>query len=124
MRRFMLLFVGLALAILAPFTLVQGAGIVGDDQADAVWGQPTLFSGTCTATTATNLCFAYQAAVDAAGRLWVADYQQNRVLMYPAGSATASKVFGQPNLTSNLGNNGGLDASAINAPVGLAIDKN
>ena len=34
-------------------------------------------------------------AVDSSGNLYVADYANNRVLFYPSGSTTATRVYGQ-----------------------------
>src|SRR5205823_1403466 len=44
--------------------------------------------------TASSLCQPMQAAVDGAGNLWVADYGSSRVLMFPPGSTTATRVLG------------------------------
>ncbi len=63
------------------------------------------------------------AALDSAGNLYIADRQNNRVLYYPAGSTTATRVYGQlGSFTSNAANNGGVSADSLNAPTGLAID--
>jgi sugar lactone lactonase YvrE len=72
--------------------------------------------------TASSLCNPSQAALDTSGNLWVTDTNNNRVLMYPAGSATAGKVLGQPDFNSNSANNGGLGPSSLNSPHGVAID--
>src|SRR5437867_3475659 len=74
----------------------------GDTVADRVLGQPNFTSGACTqqALTASNLCAPEGVAVDAGGRLYVADTNNNRVLSWPnAASFTngqaADMVFGQ-----------------------------
>ncbi len=35
---------------------------------------------------------------------------------------TAAHVFGQPDFTHNTANNGGLSASSLNSPIGVALD--
>jgi len=62
--------------------------------------------------------------VDSAGRLWVADFFNNRVLRFDgaadkANGANADGVLGQPNFTSN---GAATTASGMNSPGGLAID--
>jgi sugar lactone lactonase YvrE len=62
-------------------------------------------------------------AVDSSGNLYVADQQNSRVLYYPAGSTTATRVYGQMgSFTGGAGNNGGISANSLNAPYGLALD--
>jgi hypothetical protein len=68
------------------------------------------------------------AVVDAAGNLWVADTENNRVLRfdYPLSNGmNASVVLGQPDFnTSNLPNQGGAapTANTLYYPRGLALD--
>ena len=72
------------------------AAVSGGDVADAVWGQPNFAANACPHhLSPRTLCAPSQVAVDAQGNLWVADFDNNRVLMYPPGSETAGKVFGQ-----------------------------
>lgn len=62
-------------------------------------------------------------ATDAAGGLYVADVDNNRVLYYTAGSTTAARVYGQRgSFTSNELNNGGIGAMSLRAPNGVALD--
>ena len=62
-------------------------------------------------------------AVDASGNLYVTEYLNNRVLFYPAGSTTATRVYGQGgSFTSNTANSGGISANSVDQPVGVAID--
>jgi sugar lactone lactonase YvrE len=91
-----------------------------------VVGQPNFTSGGA-ATTSTGLNFPEGAALDITnGKLYVADRSNNRVLRYAypvvANTPPAQIVFGQPNLTSGAVNNGGLSASSLSNPTGLAVD--
>ena len=62
-------------------------------------------------------------AADSSGNLYVSDTASNRVLYYPAGSTTATAVYGQGgSLTSNTTNNGGISANSLAYPFGLALD--
>jgi sugar lactone lactonase YvrE len=64
-------------------------------------------------------------AVDTQGNLYISDSHNHRVLAYTApitSGMAASLVFGQPNFTSNLRNNGGVSANSLNTPWGIAID--
>ncbi|HVP12137.1 MAG TPA: NHL repeat-containing protein [Phycisphaerae bacterium] len=99
-----------------------------DTTADLVIGQPNFTSagGNQGATPAANTvdhciaCF-----IDAAGNLYVADEFNNRVLLFPAplsNNMNASRVYGQPNFTTNGPNQGGISANSMNGPVGVAID--
>lgn len=93
--RLLLLCLTVCLALLA---LPSGAALAGPDNADrpdAVWGQPDFTSGKCRHASTITLCGPTQVVPDAQGNLWVADFANNRVLMYPRGSTVASKVFGQ-----------------------------
>jgi hypothetical protein len=64
-------------------------------------------------------------ALDSSGNLYVADTYNNRVLYYPAGSTTATRVYGQAgDFTANTANNGGVSANSLNTPTGLALDSN
>ncbi len=47
----------------------------------------------------------------------MADHVNNRVLFYPAGSTTATQVYGQGgSFTTNTANNGGISANSLNQP--------
>jgi len=69
-------------------------------------------------------------AFDSAGNLWVADYHNNRVLMYTkidlvVNGAPATLELGQPvatAFTSSTPNNGGIGPSTLALPVGVAFD--
>ncbi len=62
-------------------------------------------------------------AVDKNKGVYIADTGNNRVLYYPSGSTTATKVFGQNgSFTTATANNGGITASSLNAPVSVSVD--
>jgi sugar lactone lactonase YvrE len=62
--------------------------------------------------------------VDTLGNVYIADRQNNRVLYYPNGSTTATRVYGQlGSFTSNIANNGGISADSLNSPNGITIDE-
>ena len=45
------------------------------------------------------------------------------MLFYPAGSTTATRVYGQGgSFTTGTVNNGGVSASSLNLPMGIAVD--
>lgn len=91
--------------------------------AEAVLGQPD-FTSSVDATTATGMRFPASAAIDGAGRLWVADLSNHRVLRFDnaaskANGAAADGVLGQANFTSNTP---ATSATRMRLPVGVAID--
>ena len=91
--------------------------------AEAVLGQPDMESHTA-ATAANRMDFPTAIAFDRAGRLWVADAINNRVLRFDSAgfkpsSAPANGVLGQPNFTSNAA---GLAQDSMNYVRGIAVD--
>ena len=63
-------------------------------------------------------------ALDDAGNLYVGDVGNHRVLFFPAGSTTATRVYGQRgSMTTNAENNGGVSAESLSWPSGLTIDR-
>ncbi len=61
--------------------------------------------------------------VDSSGNLYVADQSNNRVLFYPVGTTTATRVYGQNgNFTTNSANSDGVSATTLAQPYGLALD--
>lgn len=79
-------------------------------------------SGCC--ASAANLFNPIGIAVDAVGVLYVADWQNHRVLIYqnpPGSDALADAVVGQPNLTSNSPDNPTV-AAGLHLPIDLAFD--
>lgn len=90
-----------------------------------VFGQAGNFAtNACNSVSPTSLCAPTGVALDASGRLYVADSGNNRVVVYdsPLTSQSAARVFGQPNLTSNGANSGGVSASSLSQPYGVALD--
>jgi sugar lactone lactonase YvrE len=80
-------------------TILSGA------PANAVLGQPN-FSSSGYATTQNGMYYPAGVFLDSSGRLWVADYYNNRVLRFDnaaskANGAKADGVLGQPDFTSN-----------------------
>jgi DNA-binding beta-propeller fold protein YncE len=91
--------------------------------ADGVLGQPDFTSTSCQVSQS-GMCSPYDLALDASGRLWVADTADNRVLRFDdaaakANGANADDVLGQPDYTS-------LDfpttQARMDAPLGVTAD--
>jgi sugar lactone lactonase YvrE len=98
--------------------------------ASAVLGQADFVSGLCNrggaAPTQATLCGPSFVAVDADENLYVSDTTNHRVLVFNAPRTTdtdADDVFGQPNPFTAAANSGGLSASSLNAPTGVAVDE-
>jgi hypothetical protein len=104
----------------------------GSATATRVYGQFSSFSTTVTnnngsgvsgTPSANNLNGPTGLALDSGGNLYVADDTNNRVLYYASGSTTATRVYGQGgSFSSNTGNNGGISATSLNQPNGVALD--
>jgi sugar lactone lactonase YvrE len=92
--------------------------------AEAVIGQAN-YTATVQGTTATNLRYPNGIDVDHLGRLWVADFENNRVLMYedaanlPEFGAAADLVLGQQNATSG---DPGTSRTEMSGPTGVHVD--
>ena len=72
----------------------------GSTTATRVYGASGVPHGT-QYISATSLDFASGLATDKDGGLYIADKGNNRVLYYPSGSTTATRVYGQPTFSSN-----------------------
>ncbi|MBI4241099.1 MAG: NHL repeat-containing protein [Candidatus Rokubacteria bacterium] len=101
--------------------------VTGDVVADHLFGQPDFATGTANTggISASSLNFPTELTIDASGSLYVADFNNNRVLRYdnPLGTdAVADLVIGQPNFTTGTANTGGLSASSLRGPSGVAVD--
>lgn len=62
-------------------------------------------------------------AIDKSDNLYVCDSSNNRVLIFPSGSTTATSVIGQADFTSNQANRGGPPGpNTLNRPQGIVLD--
>ncbi len=97
-----------------------------DLTADRVFGQPDFASNASSNVSATTLTAPSGTAVDIHGGLYVADSGFNRVLEYTppfaAAGTAASRVFGQPDFTQDVANNGGVSANSLNSPESVSLD--
>jgi sugar lactone lactonase YvrE len=102
----------------------------GDTLPDFVFGQQDFNSGTGNQggnPAANTLNHPETVCFDGHDNMYVADNQNNRLLLFFAPLTTpnmsASRVFGQGgDFATNDPNKGGLSASSLNVPVGVAID--
>lgn len=115
-----------AAIILALTASLSAVAAPGDVIADRVIGQPDFTSNTANngGVSASSMNEPFGLTVDTAGRLWVAEFINNRILEYdsPLTNPVAQRVIGQPDFTSNGGNTGGLSASSLLNPAAVAID--
>jgi sugar lactone lactonase YvrE len=93
--------------------------------AEAVFGQDDLTS-TAGGTAANRLNSPYGIHVDAQGRLWIADMENDRVLMFEdaatrTNGANADLVLGQTNFTNKVS---GDSAATMDNPVSVFVDAN
>ena len=101
-----------------------------DAIADAVIGQPDFTSNTPnnspnnSGVSATSLNNPLGLKMDAGSRLYVADTDNHRILVFDRNNpdGTADRVIGQPDFTSNAPNHGGISAQSLDSPRGLATD--
>jgi len=103
---------------------VIGNWVPPDSTADTVYGQLGSFTtGDAGVLNADSLRNARQLVTDNVGNVYVTDSLNNRVLFYPSGSTTATRVYGQSGsfTTGNL-NKGGISADSLARPGGVAID--
>ena len=97
----------------------------GSTTATRVYGQSGSFTtGSAGTVSANSLNNPYGLAVDSSGGLYVADWGNNRVLYYSAGSTTATRVYGQNGsfTTINYQTNNGVNANSLSGPQSVALD--
>lgn len=109
--------------------LVYVTPLTTDFVADRVFGQNGLLTtNACNAPgapTAKSLCGPDSVALDAAGNLYVSDTRNHRVVQYDlplASDDVADRVYGQPAMTSGACNLGGVTATSMCNPAGIAVD--
>ncbi|NHI03707.1 hypothetical protein DYY67_0777 [Candidatus Nitrosotalea sp. TS] len=118
---FILLLAGLEIIPVVSWAIING------QPAATVLGQPN-FTSKGEKDTAQNTLNSPQGNVfDSSGNLWVADSQNNRVLMYSktnlgTNGAAATMVLGQNSFTSKSNDEDQLSASSLNNPGGIAFD--
>jgi hypothetical protein len=99
----------------------------GSTTADRVYGQPT-FSSNADGVSATLLSGPISVAVDPDGGLYVGDAQNylsvhdDRLLHFPAGSATADRVYGTCGSFTSNACPPGSSVNTIGLPSGMAFD--
>ncbi len=99
---------------------------IGGPTATRVYGQAGSFT-TLTSNkggiSADSLNTPEGVTIDSNGNLYIADISNNRVLYYPAGTTTATRVYGQAgSFTTNTGSSGTVSASTLASPKGVLID--
>jgi sugar lactone lactonase YvrE len=113
--------------------LVYNTPLTTDTVADLVFGQNGNFVTTgCNASSASSLCFSGgtpargDVALDPAGNLYIAEYGAFRVLEYDTplvSGVVADRVFGQNgSFGASICNLGGVSASSLCLPSGVAVD--
>ena len=105
--------------------LEYDAPLTTDMTADRVFGQGGSFTTfDCgDPANAGTLCFPLDVAIDSAGHLYVADFDNSRVLKYdtPLSSATANHVLGQADFSHVLENR--VDGRGLDFPTDVAVDR-
>ena len=113
-----------AVLLLPPVNPAHAIGV--GPRAISVYGQGGSFitgTGNNGGISANSLAIPYKTLLDSSGNLYVSDTGNNRVLYYPAGSTTATRVYGQGgSFTIGNVNNGGTSPNSLNQPKGLALD--
>jgi hypothetical protein len=94
----------------------------GQAAATVVYGQAN-FTTANTGLGTTGLNQPTDVAATAEG-VYVADRNNNRVLFYPSGQVTATRVYGQANFATGTANNGGRSANTLSRPESVAVDSN
>lgn len=104
--------------------MFEGAGSLANGApADRVFGQPD-FTTVTSATTAAKMNNPNAVYVDAADNLWVADFNNHRVLKFAnvsslASGAAATRVVGQPNFVTS---SSGTSQLKMSGPASVFVD--
>ena len=93
----------------------------GSSWATRVYGAETLYS-MFTGSNEKWMNSAAGIAVSDEG-VYIADRANHRVLFFPHGSQSATRVYGQPNFTAHVVNNGGISGNSLYYPTDVALDK-
>ena len=97
-----------------------------DNLADGIIGQPDYVSKSPNngGLSASALSNPTGLKMDAGNRLFVADTDNHRVLVFDrvTPDGVADGIFGQPDFVSNTANNGGIGAASLSSPKGIATD--
>ncbi len=98
------------------------AAVLADGEATRVRGQPGFATSVANLAgrSASSLAGPSGVTVDGAGRVFVADRANHRVVTYSPGSKVADGVYGQADLVSATRNAGGLSASSLDSPADVA----
>jgi hypothetical protein len=94
-----------------------------------VWGQGGSFTSNVLnwpagAASASSLRTPWATVLDGSGGLYISDYGNHRVLYYPDGSTTATRVYGQyDSFTRTIGNDLGVSAHNFYFPMAIALDE-
>jgi hypothetical protein len=101
-------------------------GVSPSTAAEAVYGQLSFTGGAPNAGgLATGFNSPARPATDSLGGLYVPESFNNRVMYFPAGSTTATRVYGQlGSFTTNVANKGGISADSLSFPRAVWADAN
>jgi sugar lactone lactonase YvrE len=86
-------------------------------------GQTSFSTGSC-GVSSTLLCDPRGIALDSNNNLYVSDYSNSRVLMFPSGTSTATVLYGQSSFSSSTSNANGISANSLSFAPFVALDSN
>ena len=108
----------------AAIALIGAIAQAAQPVADRVYGQPDFASTTPNnplVPLSNQLDDPHGVAVTTEG-VYISDYHNSRVLFYPAGSTTATRVYGQEDFTTFDLNHFGLNEFSLSKPTGIAAN--